>query len=420
MDMRTALGPTDPDDGSAGRRQRGFMIAAIARIKKYRIGYRVPAQSGAGTYVVNLDNGDPICTCPDFEKRQLPCKHVYAVEVVVGREEGNDDDLFVETRTTQRVTYGQNWPAYNQAQTHERYHFTALLRELCDTVPQPPQGRGRPRLPISDVLYGFGLKVYSMRSGRRAMSDFHSANAEGMLDRPPSFTSTFRYLEDPAMVQVLKGLVVKSAQPLGSLETHFGVDSSGFSTSVYDRWLDHKWGKARKKARWVKCHLICGVRTNIVTDVEITGPDANDAPYLAPLVETTARTFQVDEVSADKAYLSKRNLQTVADVGGRAYIPFKSNSMLTLPTDEHAIWDQAFHYYNLHRAEFLKRYHKRSNVETTFAMIKAKFGGSVRAKTPAAQANEVLVKVLCHNIAVLIRSMYELNVPLLFDAKATA
>ena len=50
-------------------------------------------------------------------------------------------------------------------------------------------------------------------------------------------------------------------------------------------------------------------------------------------------------------------------------------------------------------------YHKRSNVETVFSMIKAKFGGSVRAKTPTAQVNEVL----CHNICVLIQSIYELG-----------
>jgi myo-inositol catabolism protein IolC len=42
-------------------------------------------------------------------------------------------------------------------------------------------------------------------------------------------------------------------------------------------------------------------------------------------------------------------------------------------------------------------------------MIKAKFGGAVRAKSPTAQVNEVLCKVLCHNICVLIQSIYELG-----------
>ncbi len=42
-------------------------------------------------------------------------------------------------------------------------------------------------------------------------------------------------------------------------------------------------------------------------------------------------------------------------------------------------------------------------------MIKAKFGSAVRAKTPTAQVNEVLCKVLCHNICVLVQSIYELG-----------
>ncbi len=62
------------------------------------------------------------------------------------------------------------------------------------------------------------------------------------------------------------------------------------------------------------------------------------------------------------------------------------------------------------QSEFLECYHQRSNVETTFAMVKAKFGGSVRAKTPTAQVNEALLKFLCHNIVVLIQSIYELGI----------
>ena len=47
-------------------------------------------------------------------------------------------------------------------------------------------------------------------------------------------------------------------------------------------------------------------------------------------------------------------------------------------------------------------------------MIKMKFGGAVRSKTPTAQVNEVLAKILCHNICVLIQSFYELGIPLGF------
>jgi transposase len=68
-----------------------------------------------------------------------------------------------------------------------------------------------------------------------------------------------------------------------------------------------------------------------------------------------------------------------------------------------------FHLPAQQRERFMQRYYKRPNVESTFHMIKAKFGDSLRSKTRTAQINEALCKVLCHNICCLIQSMYELN-----------
>ena len=58
----------------------------------------------------------------------------------------------------------------------------------------------------------------------------------------------------------------------------------------------------------------------------------------------------------------------------------------------------------------MEHYHLRSNVETTNFMIKAKFGDVIRSKDKTAQINEVLLKVLCHNIVVLIQEMFELDI----------
>jgi transposase len=67
-------------------------------------------------------------------------------------------------------------------------------------------------------------------------------------------------------------------------------------------------------------------------------------------------------------------------------------------------------FYNDNREEFLSHYHKRSNVETTFHMIKSKFGQRLRSKTMTAQINEALCKVLCHNLCVVIQSQHELGI----------
>lgn len=47
---------------------------------------------------------------------------------------------------------------------------------------------------------------------------------------------------------------------------------------------------------------------------------------------------------------------------------------------------------------------------TVVETIKAKFGDAVRSKTDTAMRNEVLAKIVCHNIVVLIHEMYELGI----------
>lgn len=402
----TALGPEEPDDGNTGRQLRGVAIAARVKIEKNKLGYKVPSQSDNGTYQVSPESD--YCSCPDFEKRQEPCKHIHAVDLVAQRDGDTVGELIAPG--SKPLTYKQDWPAYNAAQQYEEELYGKLLRELCDTIEQSPQGKGRPRLPLADMVFAAGLKVYSEKSGRRAMTSIRNAHALEQLDATPSVSSILGYLQKPELTSLLEELIVKSALPLQAVEQDFAVDSSGFSTSVYKRWFDHKWGRERAEAQWIKAHIACGVKTNIVTAAEVTEGNANDTRFFKSLVDTTAQGFHIREISADKAYLSKANLAAVAALGGKAYIPFKVNS--TADHGHHKrdkLWEKAYHYYHLHREQFLAHYHKRSNVETVFSMVKLKFGSAVRAKSTTAQVNEVLVKILAHNICVLIQSMFELG-----------
>lgn len=95
-------------------------------------------------------------------------------------------------------------------------------------------------------------------------------------------------------------------------------------------------------------------------------------------------------------------------MGATAFIPFKSNT--TGDSGGSAEWERLWHLFSLNRPTFLDHYHQRSNVESTFAMIKAKFGAAIRSKGEIAQVNELLAKVLCHNVCCVIQSMFELGI----------
>ncbi|MGA3105888.1 MAG: transposase [Terriglobales bacterium] len=242
------------------------------------------------------------------------------------------------------------------------------------------------------------------------MSDLRDANGKGFISKTPHYNSIFNYLENPELTPILQKLITQSSLPLQAVETSFAADSSGFTTSRFTRWYDHKYGQVREQHDWVKCHLMCGVKTNIVTAVEIMGRHTADTYMLPPMLEATARNFSVSEVSADKGYSSARNRETIAAMGAMPYIAFTA----TAKGRKNGMWNHMFHYFMFKRDEFLQHYHKRSNVESTFSMMKRKFGDGLRSKTDTAMVNETLCKVLCHNLVVLIHEMYELGIDPIF------
>lgn len=198
-----------------------------------------PSQTNSGaSYIVAKVAGHFHCTCPDFELTGQPCKHAYAVEFFLTRETAPDGTV-TETRSV-RVTYPQQWAAYNRAQATEKDAFCTMLRDLVADVPSPEQKRGRPALPLSDQLFAACFKVYSTVSGRRFMSDLRAATAKGLIERTPHYNSIFNTLDNEALTPIIESLITRSALPLKALETEFTVDSTGFGTMNFYRHYSAK------------------------------------------------------------------------------------------------------------------------------------------------------------------------------------
>jgi transposase len=389
------------------RELHGMEIAARFQVVFADGAWRVPSLSTAGKiYRVTL--GDRMaCDCEDFQLRRKACKHVLAAQIVCARDHGGAPPSILVDAVAVRPSYPQNWPQYNEAQQTEKHRFRELLFDLARGADEPPQrGSGRRRTAMANMVFACALKVYTMLSSRRFACDLQDAYDLGYLSHLMNSVSVCAYLENELLTPVLRELIIRSSLPLRAVETAFAPDSSGFGTSRFVRWFDEKYGKQCGEHNWVKAHIMTGVKTNVVTAVEIHGRDAGDSPQFKPLLETTAKNFTIKEVSADKAYSSLENIEAVEALSAVAAIAFKSNATGGVG----GAFAKLFHYYNLHREEFLKVYHKRSNVESTFSMVKAKFGDSVRSHTDTAMKNEALCKFLCHNICCVILSQIELGI----------
>jgi len=73
-----------------------------------------------------------------------------------------------------------------------------------------------------------------------------------------------------------------------------------------------------------------------------------------------------------------------------------------------------FLYFRDNQKEFMESYHRRSNVETTFSMIKMRLGEPLKSKNYVAQRNELMLKFISHNICGLIQEMYNHNLKINF------
>src|SRR5262249_22399663 len=156
--------------------------------------------------------------------------------------------------------------------------------DLCQGIaePAPKPGPGRKPIPLRDAVFSAVFKVYSTLSARRFMCDLAVAQRKGYIAKVPHFTAIANALEMTAMTPILRALIAESAKPLKAVEVDFSVDSSGFTSSRFVRWFDHKYGKPMQEHDWVKVSLMCGVRTNIVAAVEVDERYAGDSPRFRP------------------------------------------------------------------------------------------------------------------------------------------
>jgi hypothetical protein len=104
------------------------------------------------------------------------------------------------------------------------------------------------------------------------------------------------------------------------------------------------------------------------------------------------------------------NFEELAGCGAQAYIAFKSNTTGAVG----GALEKAFHFFQFNQEEYMTHYHKRSNVESTFSAIKRKFGDSVMSKNPVAMVNEILCKILCHNLTCLVQEQETLGIAPVF------
>jgi len=311
-----------------------------------------------------------------------------------------------------------NWRAYNNSQTREKIIVLNLLQELCNLLDGDTYlGKGRKSQPAKHMIFCMCMKVYCGTSSRRLISDLELCRNKNFINSVPHFNSVLNYFDSQNIKKHLKYLIELSALPLAQIEDKFAIDSTGFSERKYME----RWSSARQKysmhQQYKKAHCIYGVYSNIIPQAIITDGKEADSPRFIELLQNTADNFDVKEISADKAYNSRENTQFAEELGATPYIPFKKNAVGKARGSP--AWNRMYKYFKNNKEEFMSHYHLRSNAESGFFMLKQRFGDFLFLKDPTGQTNEILCKILCHNLCVLAQELYLSNIEINFRSCAS-
>ena len=290
------------------------------------------------------------------------------------------------------------YKSYDAAKTR-RYHF--LLEELlslCNTVPDTRYKHGRPvEFPLPALFVLLGLKFDTRLSYRDfvAFVDFNPYLSQRLgLDRTPSYSSLHKALKriDTQLLHRMYELLARKRPPPENL----AVDSSGFSHSTGGEWFSVRFKKTRRR-RFHALHNAVDTDTLLIHATRVRGKPGGDPRFMVPLVRRVSKS-SLETVYGDKAYISRRNVQFIADIGAYPAIEPKSNSSIN--SKSHWAYGRLMREYRADPEEWKRAHHygRRSLVETVFGMMKLRYGGSLSSRGWMERRRELLIKVVLHNI----------------------
>ena len=409
------------------RAQRGL---AIAKAKKDAIKvlvgakYLVPsAASNGSTYVV--DTKAETCSCLDWSRlgghdRPHRCKHIWAVVHVLKLADGSELIVTQKPRKPKelRRAFTRDWKATNACRTlipHLAPHYCELLVDGLGLCGRVMGENGRPAIPLRDVLLTALIRAFENLTAAEAVVQVQLYCKARLIrmTQVPSYNTLLRVFAEPEHMVLLHRLLAGSALPLIGLEDTFAIDGTGFGSSVYDHHFTRKHGKEEQQRlptlrhRWLNATIVFGVRTLVAPAAQVTDK-IGECPLMPELVRRiVANGGRVAKWLGDSAYNSWYNVLAVEEIGATPFFDFRDNvTGKTQPETVGRLYNRMKDDQDL----YWENYDWRTLAEAGMNSIKSRFGHALRSRALNAQCAEVMLRLVCHNIAQLITAVQELNV----------
>jgi transposase len=267
-----------------------------------------------------------------------------------------------------------DWASYDEAQINEMNEQLLIIRNIIDDA-HARLGLdckkcrvGRPPKSAADKAKAILLQQYFMACNRLSSGLtllFKEKLGLSSKLRPKTIERAY---ENGDVVSLIKLAFDMTSEPVSTLETKFAVDGSGEPLSIKQNYANDR-DDEKKHAGYKKFIGMCGVRYKLYSAIELTDGEANECPYLEPLLAKTAELYErIDLVCADAAYLSRKNCNAIRKHGATARIYPKEG--ITLKKKGSAEWVEMLTTLTETPQEWLEDYHNRSISETTHSTCK--------------------------------------------------
>jgi transposase len=407
---------------SDSRSQRGLAIAKANKDSiKVLIGakYLVPsAASNGSTYVV--DTKAERCSCLDWSRlgghdRPHRCKHIWACIHVVKLADGCE--LIMDPTKPPKKKRPRNRKAENACRTlipQLAPHFCEQLVDGLGLRWRVPGQNGCPGIPLRDVLLTALIRAFENLTAAEAVVRVAELRDLGRIKitQVPSYNTLLRVFADPEHMALLHKLLAGSALPLLGLESVFAIDATGFGTSVYDHHFTQKHGKGAQKRiptlhhRWGQVTLVFGLETFCVPAAQVT-EQCGESPLMPELIRRVpANGGRVKEWLGDAAYNAWYNVVAAEEIGAVPFYDWPERRGKIRKPALKRLHDRFEDDQDL----YWEKYSPRTLAESGVHSIKARFGHSVRSRVPHAIYAELMLRLICHNVAQLITAVQEFEV----------
>lgn len=429
MDEPISAAPISDESTTDPRAQRGLALAQSKKNSiKLLVGakYLVPsAASNGSSYVVDVKAER--CSCLDWAERgdhDRPhrCKHLWCLFYVLKLADGSE--LLMEERPRKEKDPSRwkkrDWTVINQCRTLIPRLGPQLLVELIDGagLPGPPR-RGRPGASVRDIVLTALFREWEGATSGEAVVAIEAFCERGLTSvcRVPHSNALLDRFAKPELMPYLHRILAASALPMLPFEKGFTADGTGFGTSVYDHYFVEKHGEKEQKRKptkrhsWIDVVIAWGVNLHVVVAAQPTehnpiGGEVRTMPELLRRAITTGG--RVTAWYGDGAYCAEECAAACEKAGTELFVRWPKGR--TGKTKRAALW-RLYQKFDADQELYRNQCDKgRPLAETGNKMLKERFGYSLRSRTPNAMYAEVMLRLICHNVACLVMAVKELKI----------